>query len=70
MAYAPERKAAVLTKMLPPNDIPLGQLSREEGISYATLAKWRAEARAKERFLPDAHAMPEGWTSRKKSWRR
>ena len=52
--------------MLPPNTIPLGQLSREEGISYATLAKWRAEARAKGRFLPDAHAAPEGWTSRDK----
>ena len=66
MGYSPERKAAVLTKMLPPNNMPLGQLSREEGISYATLAKWRAEARAKGRFLPDAHAMPEGWTSRDK----
>ena len=52
--------------MLPPNNIPLGQLAREEGISYATLAKWRAEARAKGRFLPDAHATPEGWTSRDK----
>lgn len=66
MGYSPERKAAVLTKMLPPNNIPLGQLAREEGISYATLAKWRAEARAKGRFLPDAHATPEGWTSRDK----
>ena len=66
MGYSPERKAAVLTKMLPPNNIPLGQLAREEGISYATLAKWRAEARAKGRFLPDANATPEGWTSRDK----
>lgn len=52
--------------MLPPNNMPLGQLSREEGISYATLAKWRAEARATGRLLPDAHAAPEGWTSRDK----
>ncbi|SDX99224.1 hypothetical protein SAMN05444006_1671 [Allgaiera indica] len=63
MAYSPERKAAVLTKMLPPNNMPLRQLSEEEGISQATLAKWRAEARAKGRFLPDANAGPEGWTS-------
>ena len=66
MAYSPERKAAVLTKMLPPNNMPLGQLAKEEGISQATLAKWRAEARAKGQFLPDANAGPEGWTSRDK----
>lgn len=66
MAYSPERKAAVLAKMLPPNNMPLGQLAREEGISVATLAKWRAEARAKGRLLPDANAGPEGWTSRDK----
>lgn len=66
MAYSPERKAAVLTKMLPPNNVPLGQLAKEEGISQATLAKWRAEARAKGRLLPDANAGPKGWTSRDK----
>ena len=66
MAYSRERKAAVLTKMLPPNNVPLGQLAKEEGISQATLTKWRAEARAKGQFLPDANAGPEGWTSRDK----
>ena len=66
MAYSPERKAAVLTKMLPPNNMPLGQLAKEEGISHATLTKWRAEARAKGQFLPDANSGPEGWTSRDK----
>jgi transposase-like protein len=49
LAYAPERKAAVLAKMLPPNNTPLSQLAKEEGISAATLAKWRADARAKGR---------------------
>lgn len=52
--------------MLPPNNVRLGQLANEEGISEATLAKWRAEARAKGRLLPDANAGPEGWTSRDK----
>jgi hypothetical protein len=66
LAYSSERKAAVLAKMLPPNNIPLSRLAGEEGISRATLAKWRAEARAKGRFLPDADAGPEGWTSRDK----
>lgn len=68
MAYSPDRKAAVLTKNLPPNNMPLVQLAKEEGISKATLAKWRAEARAKRQFLPDAKAGPEGWASRDKLW--
>ena len=66
MAYSTERKAAVLTKMLPPNNVPLARLAKEEGISPGTLAKWRAEARAKGQFLPDANAGPEGWTSEDK----
>ena len=33
LAYSPERKAAVLAKMLPPNNMPLGRLAKEEGIS-------------------------------------
>ncbi len=52
--------------MLPPNNMPLRRLSQEEGISQATLAKWRAEARAKGQLLPDANAGTEGWTSRDK----
>jgi transposase-like protein len=66
LAYSNERKAAVLAKMLPPDNMPLGQLAKEEGISAATLAKWRADARARGQFLPDAKAGPEGWTSEDK----
>lgn len=42
------------------------QLSQEEGISEATLHKWRAEARSKGQLLPDADAGTEGWSSRDK----
>lgn len=66
MAYSTERKAAVLKKMLPPNNVPLRQLSREEGICEATLHSWRKEARSKGQLLPDADAGPEGWSSRDK----
>jgi transposase-like protein len=52
--------------MLPPNNLAIRQLSQEEGISEATLHKWRAEARGKGQLLPDADAGPEGWTSRDK----
>ena len=66
MAYSPERRAAVLKKLEPPNAIPLRQLAQEEGISEATLHAWRREARRQGRLLPDADAGPEGWTSRDK----
>lgn len=52
--------------MPPPNNRPLDQLAKEEGISTGTLSKWRAEARAKGQFLPDAKAGPDGWTSQNK----
>ena len=52
--------------MLPPNNMAIRQLSQEEGISEATLHKWRAEARGKGQLLPDADAGPDGWSSRDK----
>jgi len=68
VGYSPERKAAVLKRMMPPNTTAIRQLSQEEGISEAILHKWRAEARSKGQLLPDADADagPEGWSSRDK----
>ena len=66
MGYSPERKTLVLKRMLAPNNMALRRLSQEEGISEATLHKWRAEARRKGQLLPDADTGPEGWTSRDK----
>ena len=66
MAYPAERKAAVLNKMLAPNNVPLRQPSRDAGICEATLHSWRKEARGSGQLLPDADAGPEGWSSRDK----
>jgi len=66
LGYSPERKAAVLKRMLPPNTMAIRQLSQEEGISEATLHKWRAVARGKGQLLPDADVGPQGWSSRDK----
>ena len=66
MGYSPERKTAVLKRMLAPNNMALRRLSQEEGISEATLHKWRTEARGKGQLLPDADAGPAGWSSRDK----
>ena len=66
MGYSPERKSAVLKRMLPPNNLAIRQLSQEEGISEATLHNWRAEAHSKGQLLSAADAGPEGWSSRDK----
>jgi transposase-like protein len=66
MKYSPERKEAVLKKMLPPHNRALSELAREEGISEATLYHGRKEARRQGRLLPDGDQSPEGWTSRDK----
>ena len=66
MGYSQERKKAVVRRMLPPNNMAIRQLSKEEGISEATLHKWRVAARGKDQLLPDAAAGSKGWTSRDK----
>lgn len=67
MGYPQERKESVLMKMLPPNGQPITQLSKEEGISEATLYIWRNQARAAGRLMPDSdNTTPDGWSSQDK----
>ena len=63
MSYSPERREAVLKKLLPPANRPVTQVAEEEGISAATLYQWRKKARSEGRLLPDSSAEPEGWSS-------
>lgn len=63
MGYSPERKEAVLKKMLPPHSKSIRELAREEGISEPTLYNWRKAARSQGCLLPDAQSEPEGWSS-------
>ena len=66
MRYSPERKEAVLRKMMPPHNRSIKQLAREAGISEATLFGWRRQAREKGLLLPDGDSGPEGWSARDK----
>ena len=63
MGYPVKRKVAILQKMLPPNNKPIAQLAKEEGIAQGTLYSWRAEARAKGKLMPDGDLSPKGWAS-------
>ena len=66
MGYSVERRESVLKKMLPPNNQSISSLSKEEGISDATLYIWRKQAREQGRLMPDSDTTPNGWTSRDK----
>jgi transposase-like protein len=66
MGYSLERKASVLSKMLPPNSRSIADLAKEEGISDATLYNWRQQARNEGKLMPDSDNTPEGWSSRDK----
>ena len=53
-SYADERREAVVAKLLPPRILSVSEVSRQEGISVATIYKWRKEAREQGRCLPNA----------------
>ena len=45
-SYSPERKAALLKKLLPPMNLSVAELARQEGIPVMTLYAWRTKLRA------------------------
>lgn len=49
--YSPERKEAVIKKMMPPENSSLSKLSEETGISEATLYNWRKQARSERQYI-------------------
>jgi transposase-like protein len=65
--YSDERRQAVVAKLLPPYNQSVEEVARQEGISSATIYKWRKEARAEGRCLPDTSDQGvDGWSSRDK----
>ena len=53
-SYSDERREAVVAKLLPPRNLPVREVAQQEGISAATVYKWRKEAREQGRCLPNA----------------
>lgn len=44
-SYSDERREAVVAKLLPPRNLPVREVAQQEGISEATVYKWRKEGR-------------------------
>lgn len=42
--YSPERKAAVLARMLPPHNLSINEIARQKGIPAKTPYGWRSQA--------------------------
>jgi transposase-like protein len=65
--YSEELKAALVQKMLPPQNVPVGQLARETGIPKDTLYTWRAKYRQAGGVSVPAHDQPpERWSTEDK----
>ncbi len=50
--FSEERKQAIIKKMLPPHNVPVSRLVKEEGISDVTLYTWRKKARQEGLVVP------------------
>lgn len=61
--YSEERKAAVIQKMMPPQNRSIPELARETGISDATLYTWRKQARLEGYAVPADGKNAEQWSS-------
>ncbi len=64
--YSIEFKEAAVQKMMPPNAVPVREVSRETGASDVTLYKWRNEYRNKGIAVPGDDIKPDNWTGQDK----
>jgi transposase len=60
------RKEAILTKMLAPHPQTISALSKQEGISEATLYNWRKQLRHEGRPVPEHDRTSENWSAQTK----
>ncbi|WP_457810181.1 IS3 family transposase [Providencia rustigianii] len=58
---SPERKAAILAKLLPPYNMTVSAVAQTEGISEATLYNWRNQAKSEGKPVPGADKNSEQW---------
>ncbi len=64
--YAPEHKAEIVTRMMPPHNESVMNISQEEGIPVGTLYKWRKDARITGNATPGNGQSSDKWNSQDK----
>lgn len=60
--YSEERKAAVMRKLLPPENRTVREVAEEEGITEVTLYNWRKKAREQGLPVPGSGKQSDGWS--------
>jgi len=65
-SYSPERKAAILKKLLPPLNMSIAELSRQENVSTVTLYTWRKQLRERGHVVPGSQSSSEQWSAEAK----
>lgn len=64
--YSSERKAAVLKKLLPPINMSVAELARQENISDVTLYHWRKQAKNEGAPVPGNNKLTDEWPAEAK----
>lgn len=64
--YSPERKAALLKQLLPPLNLSVAELARQENISEVTLYAWRKQAKAEGAVVPGGKKLADDWPAEAK----
>lgn len=64
--YSSERKEAVLKKLLPPHNLSVNQVAKQEGISAGTLYHWRSQARLRGIPVPGSKPTTDSWSAEAK----
>jgi transposase-like protein len=61
--YSDERKAALLKKLLPPINMSVVALSRQEGVSKTILYSWLKQAKAAGTPVPGSNKQADEWSA-------
>lgn len=64
--YSPERKEAVLKKLLPPLNMTVAEVAKLEGIGLQTLYNWRNKIRSEGKPVPGKTKTSQQWSSEAK----
>lgn len=64
--YSEEFKYSIISRMMPPKNESVLQISKETGLSEVTLHKWKKQARAKGIDVPGREVKTEKWSTKDK----
>jgi len=64
--YSAERKEAILKKLLPPYNLTVPEVAREEGIHAQTLYTWRSKLRDSGKPVPGSNKTSDKWSAETK----